>query len=70
MTLPEQPTAEKKEKLIITMELDKLPEGDLPMSFSVNTVQDLWISRFKWFKSWKRVIYTPVPITSLKVQKL
>jgi len=62
--------AAQKEKLIITLVLDELPAGDLPLSFSVNTVQDLWISRFKWFKEWKRVIYTPVPITNLKVEKL
>lgn len=58
------------EKLIITMILDKLPEGDLPLSISVNQVKDLWVSRFKWFKDWKRVIYTPVPITNLKVEKV
>ena len=58
------------EKLRITIELDELTKGDLPLSFSVNQVQDLWISRFKWFRSWKRVIYTPVPITNLKVEKI
>ena len=58
------------EKLVITLVLDKFPEGDLPLSFSVNTVKDLWISRFKWFKDWKSVIYTPVPITNLEVKKI
>jgi len=60
----------QKEKLIITLILDELPPGDLPLSVSVNQTKDLWVSRFKWFKDWKRVIYTPVPITSLKVEKL
>ena len=63
------PEVEDNEKLIVTLVLDKLPLGDLPLSFSVNQVQDLWISRFKWFKDWKRVIYIPIPITSLKVEK-
>lgn len=60
----------KKERLIVTMVLDELPPGDLPLSVSVNQVKDLWISRFRWFKYWKRVIYTPIPITDLKVEKL
>lgn len=59
-----------KEKLIVTMVLEEIPEGGLPLSITVSQVKELWVSRFKLFKDWKRVIYTPIPITDLQVKKV
>lgn len=63
-------TKKQKEKLIITLVLDELPASDLPLSVTVSQVQTVWVSRFKWFKDWRKVIYTAIPITDLQVKRL
>jgi hypothetical protein len=59
-----------KEKLVITMVVDDIPSGEIPLSFSVSRTEDVWVSRFKWFKGWKKVTKYPLKITDLKVKKL
>ena len=55
------------EKLIITMELDEVPEGHA-LDFSVRSYEDIWINRFKAFKDWKRLVITRIPIKKLEVR--
>ncbi len=57
-----------KEKLIVTMELDDVPEG-FGLEFYVRQAEDFWFTRFKPFRNWKRITMHPIRVTKLDVQK-
>ena len=58
----------KKERLIVTLEIEALPEDSTMLCFSVERPTDFWFSRFKPFRDWKRMTYVRLPITKLDVQ--
>lgn len=56
-----------KEKLIITCEVDDLPQGSFPLSFDVCFVQDTkGIMRLFSNFGWKKVTYRRATITDLR----
>ena len=56
------------EKLIITMELEDIPDGH-GLQFFVQYSEDFWFTRFKPFNNWKRITMKAVKITNLDVVK-
>ena len=56
-----------KEKLVITMELEDLPENAQVMDFSVRIMQDGWLTLF--FKDWKKITLKRVNIKKIAVTK-
>lgn len=64
------PNTKKAEKLIITMEVDYLPDTGFPIEFYFRQVEDIWLNRFHAFRNWKRIKIISAPITKLDVQKL
>lgn len=57
----------KKEKLIITLEIDSLPEKCKMVDFQMIVIEDNFMRRI--FKNWKKITYIPVPITKMVVEK-
>jgi len=57
----------KKEKLIITCEIDNLPENSNILDFQIVIIENGWISRI--FKDWRKISYRKATITNLKVEK-
>lgn len=56
-----------KEKLIITCEIDNLPENSNILDFQIVIIEDGWLSRV--FKNWRKISYKKAIITDLKVEK-
>lgn len=54
----------KKEKLIITCELEDFPDNAHLLDFSVTVIEDSWISKI--FTNWKKISFKKVTITSLE----
>jgi len=57
----------EKEKLIITCEIDNLPENSNILDFQIVIIENGWISRI--FKDWRKISYRKATITNLKVEK-
>jgi len=59
-----------KEKLIITCEVEDLPEGSYPMSFDVCFVQHRQgLMRLFGGFGWKKITYRRATITNLETEK-
>lgn len=55
------------EKLIITCEIDRLPDDANVVDFQIAIMQDGWLTRI--FKDWKKITYKRATITDMKVEK-
>lgn len=56
-----------KEKLVITCEIENLPENSNILDFQLIIIEDGWLSRV--FKNWKRISYRKAYITKMDVLK-
>jgi len=56
-----------KEKLIITVEIEDLPENSNILDFQLTIIEDGFLSRI--FKGWKKVTYKKAVISDMKVEK-
>jgi hypothetical protein len=56
-----------KEKLIITCEIEDLPEDSNIMDFQIRIVENGWLTRI--FKNWKKIRYERAIITKMEVEK-
>lgn len=68
MTDTHKPAA--KEKLIITMEVDELPESEFPLQFSVHQIESMWLNRFHPFRNWRKITMHNLRITAMNVEKV
>ena len=57
----------KKEKLIITCEIENLPENSSILDFQLVIIEEGWLSKI--FKGWKKISYRKAIITKLDVKK-
>lgn len=57
-----------KEKLIITAEIENLPENSNILDFQLVMIEEGWLTRV--FNNWRKVTYRKAIITDLKVKKL
>jgi hypothetical protein len=55
------------EKLIITCEIEDLPEDSNIMDFQIRIVENGWLTRI--FKNWKKIRYERAVITKMEVEK-
>lgn len=58
----------KKEKLVITLEIEDLPRGAQILDFQITVIEDHWLSRV--FKNWKKISYKRALVTDLQVKKI
>jgi hypothetical protein len=57
----------KKEKLIITLEIEDLPKNAKIMDFQIITIDEHWLSRI--FTNWKKVTFRKAMVTKIIVKK-
>jgi len=56
-----------REKLIITCELEGLPEGANILDFQITIIEKGFLSRV--FRDWRKVTYKKAIITDMKIEK-
>jgi hypothetical protein len=57
-----------QEKLVITLEVDKLPEDTHFIDFQMTVMEKGWLTRV--FKDWRKITYKKAIVTNMVVEKI